>query len=233
LRAKTIAASVAIAAAALAGTASAASARILPGGPSLLAALPVSATSLTLLTGDPDSGHGTPAVWAIDSMWRTETVTRGAEVTGTDCGLSPSAACWAYTSSLSDSGTFRTVKGAGTPNQSCTGCAGEKIRNAVNGSLSGTYQVTFYASSGTPSAALVPWMHNDHDTAASPPFTSTTWGMLFFPAGTSFGAFTGGAYSWTYEAATAGFPPVMQTWVDSSTATNNDGNAPGDGNITG
>jgi hypothetical protein len=101
----------------------------------------------------------------------------------------------------------------------------------VNGSLAGTYTVTFYASSGTPSAALAPMMHDDHGTAASPPFTSTTWGMLFFPAGTSFGAFTGGPYSWTYHAATAGFPPVMQTWIDSSA--NGDGNAPGDGNVTG
>ena len=75
-------------------------------------------------------------------------------------------------------------------------------------------------------------MHDDGGAAASPPFTSTTWGELFFPAGTAFGPFTGGAYSWTYRAATAGFPPVMQTWVDSSA--NNDGSTTGPGNnITG
>ena len=224
MRARTIAAAAAIAAAALTGTAGAASARILPGGPALLAALPVSATSLTLLTNDPDSGYGTPAVWAHDSMWRTVTVTRGAQVTGTDCGLTATAACWAYTSDLTDQGWFTTIRGAGTPNQSCTGCAGEHIRRQVTGTLHGTYAVTFYASSPSPDASLVAFFHDDHGVAASPPFTSTTWAQQFFPAGTAFGAFTGGAYKWVYRAA-------GQKWTDSSA--NGDGDQPGDGNITG
>ena len=209
----------ALIAAALTATAGAASARVLP-----ILPRPVSATSLTLLTGDPDSGYGTPPVWAIDSMWRTETVTKGAQVTGTDCGLAASAACWAYTSNLTDEGWFTTIRGAGTPNQSCAGCAGEHIRRQVTGTLHGTYAVTFYASSPSPDASLVAFFHDDHGVAAAAPFTSTTWAQQFFPAGTAFGAFTGGAYKWVYR--TAG-----QKWTDSSA--NGDGDQPGDGNITG
>jgi hypothetical protein len=130
--------------------------------------------------------------------------------------------------SLSDSGTFTTRPGAGTPNQACAGCAGEKISRAVKGSLNGTYSVTFDASSGTPDGTLVKSAHNDHGVKAVPPFTTTTWGEQFFPAGTSFGNVTGGAYSWEYTVLLS-FP--RQQWTDSSA--NNDGNAPGDGNITG
>jgi hypothetical protein len=67
--------------------------------------------------------------------------------------------------------------------------------------------------------------------AAVPPFTSTTWPELFFPAGTSFGAFTGGAYEWDYTAIPMRFPFTTERWVDSSA--NGDGNQPGDGNIAG
>ena len=205
---------IALAAGALLTAAGTASASALPGAGSWFS--PRSGnTSLTLITNDPDGGHGTPATWATDTIWRTVTVTRGASVPASDCGQ-VTGTCWAYDASLSDSGTFRTIPGAGTPNQACTGCAGEKIRHAVNGALSGTYSITFYASSGTPSAALVPAAHDDHGAAASPPFTSTTWPELFFPAGTHFGGPVGGAYSWTYTAATAGFPPAFQTWTDSS-----------------
>ena len=88
MRAKTIAAAL-LAAGAIVATAGAASARVLPTMP---AVAPHSATSLTLITNDPDSGHGTPAVWAKDTIWRSVTVTRGAQVTGTDCGLAASTA---------------------------------------------------------------------------------------------------------------------------------------------
>jgi hypothetical protein len=68
--------------------------------------------------------------------------------------------------------------------------------------------------------------HDDHGAAASPPFTSTTWGAQFFPVGTATANFAGGPYLWTY---TVPFP--REQWNDGSA--NNDGNAPGDGNITG
>lgn len=223
MRAKSIAVAVLAAAAVLAG-AGAASARTVP----------VSATSHTWITDDPDNGHGTPSEWAIDTIYRTVTVTRGAQVTGADCGLAPAAACWSYTAVLKDAGSFRTIPGAGTPNQACAGCAGEKVKSpAVEGVLSGTYTISFYASSGTPNASLVAKTHDDHGQAASDPFTSSTWPKQFFPAGTSFGGAFGGPYSWTYTALVMKgfFQFTVQQWVDSSA--NNDGNAPGDGNITG
>lgn len=214
-----------LAAAALTASAGAASASVLPGLPGL-AALPVSATALTMISNDPDNGHGTPSEWAIDTIMRTVTVTRGAQVPGTDCGLTAGAACYAYEMSLRDSGSFTAIPGAGTPNQACTGCAGEHIARQVTGSLNGTYTVTFDASSGSPDGTLAAFTHNDHGVAAVPPFTSTTWGEQFFPGGTSFGNVTGGPYSWTY---TVAFP--REQWIDAST--NNDGNSLGAGNVTG
>lgn len=212
----------AIAAAALGAGAGAASARP---APFVRAAFtPASATAMTQVTGDPDSGHGTPAVWADDSFTRMMTVTQGAAVPAADCGAA-SGPCWAYSASLRDSGSFTAIPGAGTPNQSCAGCAGLHVASAVSGSLYGTYAITLYASA-LPDASLVPAGHDDGGVAPSPPYTSTTWPELFFPAGTHFGGVAGGAYSWTY---TVAFP--RQQWADSSS--NGDGNQPQDGNIYG
>lgn len=226
MRLRRLAAILPLAAAALTVTAGAANATILPAGGNT-----ASATATTRVSGDPDNGHGTPSEWAVDAFERTVTVTRGAPAPASACGQT-SGQCWAFTASLKDNGTFTTIPGAGTPNQACAGCAGEKIRSRVTGILYGTYQITFYASA-SPQARLVPASHNDHGLVPSPPYTSTTWPELFFPAGTHFGAFTGGAYSWTYIAVVPRFPFHVQQWTDSSTVANNDGNAPGDGNVTG
>lgn len=214
-------ATISLLAAALTVPAAAASAQAAPG----------SATAVTTLKNVPDNGHGTPSEWAVDTMQRTVTVTRGSQAPAADCELS-SGTCWSYSAKLTDLGTFVTKPGAGTPNQACAGCAGEQVKTpAQSGYLTGTYSITFYASSGSPRPSLVPRMHDDHGVAASAPFTSTSWPQLFFPAGTHFSAMNGGAYSWTYLLVKFSFPFLMQQWVDSST--NNDGNAPGDGNITG
>ena len=208
-----------------------ASAKILPFGPGRASV--ITATATTTITNDPDSGHGTPAVWAIDTITRTVTVTKGTQVPGTACGLSVSAGCWSYTAQLSDSGSFVTIPGAGTPNQACAGCAGEHIASpAVSGTIQGNYVVTFDASYPVADASLVAKTHDDGGVAASPPFTSTTWGEQFFPAGTSFGNVAGGAYTWTYQVTTFRFPYfTVERWTDSSS--NGDGNSPGAGNITG
>ena len=141
----------------------------------------MSATAVTLITNDPDTGHGNPAVWATDTIFRIVTVTRGSAESASACGTT-SGACYAYTATLHDTGSFTTIPGAGTPNQACTGCAGEQIRREVTGSIQGSYTVTFNASSGSPSAARVKPHHNDHGNAAVAPYTSTTWGEQFLPA---------------------------------------------------
>jgi hypothetical protein len=208
-----------------------ASARTLPFGPGQSGV--ITATATTRITNDPDSGHGSPPVWATDTITRTVTVTKGTQVPGTACGLPATAGCWSFTADLSDSGTFITIPGHGTPNQACAGCAGELIASpAVSGVIQGTYQVTFDASYPVADASLVAKNHDDGGVPAVPPYTSKTWGEQFFPAGTSFGNVAGGAYTWTYQVVKGGFPFfTIQRWVDSSD--NNDGNSPGAGNVTG
>ena len=70
-------AALALAAGVTAMTAGAASARQLPFGPGR--ASTVTATATTRIANDPDSGHGTPAIWATDTITRTVTgsVARG------------------------------------------------------------------------------------------------------------------------------------------------------------
>jgi hypothetical protein len=212
-------------------TAGAAGARTLPFGPGQSGV--ITATATTKVLNDPDTGHGVPAVWATDTITRTVTVTKGTQVPGTDCGLAPSAGCWSFTAALTDSGTFVTIPGHGTPNQACAGCAGLLIASpAVSGTIAGNYVVTFDASYPVADASLVGKTHDDGGVAASPPYTSTTWGEQFFGPGVSFGNVAGGPYTWTYQVVTGGFPFYsVQHWIDSSS--NNDGNSPGAGNIAG
>lgn len=220
----------ALAAAAITAAAGAASARAFPLGPGHSS--PVTATATTRITNDPDNGHGTPSNWATDTITRTVTVTKGTQVAAAGCG--PGAgACYSYTASLSDSGTFVTKPGAGTPNQSCAGCAGLLIKApAVSGTIQGTYTVTFDASYPVADASLVARTHDDGGAPAAGVFTSTNWGQQFFPAGTHFGNVVGGAYTWTYQVMTFRFPYFsVQRWADSSS--NSDGDSPGAGNITG
>lgn len=215
----------------LAVTAGAAQAVTAPGLGPWLPGPPASAfIATTRITDDPDGGYGTPSNWASDTISRTVSVSPAVRVSGTDCGLAATAGCWAYLASLNDNGTFVTIPHAGTPNQSCAGCAGKKIKApAVRGTLHGVYSIAFYASSASPDAALVPAAHNDGGFPGAGKFTSTMWPELFFPAGTHFGSGpSGGAYNWSY-AVTSVFP--AQVWVDSSV--NGDGDQPGDGNITG
>lgn len=208
-----------------------AGAKTLPFGPGQASV--ITATATTRITNDPDSGHGTPATWATDTITRTVTITKGGQVPGTACGLAPSAGCWSFKMALGDSGTFVTIPGAGTPNQSCAGCAGELIRSpAVSGTIAGNYQVTFDASYPVANASLVAKTHDDGSVPAVAPFTSTTWGEQFFPGGTSFGNVVGGPYTWTYQVVTLRFPYFStQRWTDASG--DNDGNSRGAGNITG
>lgn len=208
-----------------------AGARTLPFGPGQSGV--ITATATTKVLNDPDTGHGTPATWATDTITRTVTLTKGAQVPGTDCGLAASAGCWSFSAALSDSGTFTTIPGAGTPDQACAGCAGETIASpAVPGTIAGNYQVTFDASAPVADASLVGKNHDDHNLPAVAPYTSTTWGEQFFGPGTSFGDIAGGPYTWTYQETEGGFPFFTgERWVDSSS--DNDGNSLLAGNISG
>ena len=180
-------------------------------------------TAMTLILTNNVPGNGGP--WAIDSVWRTATVTvaGGFPVSPWHCGWNgwgPPPTCYAFTATLHDQGTFRTNRGALTPNQSWP-WHGRHIHGVVTGQVNGIASFgTFYATT-FPQSFLVPRFAFDEFGSAP------AWPDLFFPKGTTFGV-TLGPWSVTFSAQTfCGF----QHWTDASF--NDHGNLPSDGNITG
>jgi hypothetical protein len=185
----------------------------------------VTASASTRITDDGDTGHGTPAIWADLSSTRDASIKLTGPANPSNCGnVSP---CYAYTGTLNDvNGTLITVPGAGAPNQSGSYAGSKEAARPAHGTYHGTATITFYASSDKPKGSYVVRSHNyggQHDDSG--PYSVTDWVEQFFPAGTNFG---GGpsvpSYNYVY---TSGH----QVWVDSSS--NNDGDNPSDGNITG
>ena len=193
-------------------------------------------TAQTHITDRPDSGAA--GDWADDTMTRTLTITR--------TGGGPGA--WTFTAKLTDKGTFTTIAGAATPNQSGP-YAGETIKSKVTGKMVGYADFSFTASTlpRTGFNAGVPLTENDHGTAPSD--STSTWYELAFPSGTTFGGAGIGAWSWTYDVTvnetvtirvcaapnlcwtTTVHRPVTQQWTDAYN--NNAGDDPGDGNVEG
>ena len=221
-----------ILAAAAAVTASAGTASATPHQPSVHAS--------TQVTDRPDGGNG--GVWADDTFRRDITIT----LTGGGPGA------YTYTATLKDRGSFTTIKGTPTPNQGAP-YAGDLIKSKVKGTLRGTADFSFTASSLPNSGpnADVATKEKDHGNAPTPgsPQTTSLWYEQAFPAGTTFSGPGIGDWAWTYKATvvtvrhhrvclTRGWcwrVPVRhvdhQKWVDSSS--NGDGNLPADGNIRG
>jgi hypothetical protein len=190
---------------------------------------PHSITAITaMLNRDDSGGNGN---WAKDSFVRVLTVTQQkATVPLADC--SPTATvCYAFTASLKDAGSFRTISGAYTPNQGGAD-AGEHIRGVVQGQMLGAGDfATFYATA-LPSARLVP-LFNTGD--ANP---SYLWPELAFPAGTVFSGLNEDPWGYSYTAkvqtGVRGHSVVQtQRWADTSDLANDGGQGPTAGNITG
>lgn len=182
---------------------------------------PVTASQVTSITNDPDSGnHGT---WATDTFSRTVTLYEHGAASPGDCGgFSP---CYFYTGTLKDSGTFVAADAALSPN------AGAVIDGPVDGSFSGGGSYSFYATDAAPNAGIVPASHDDLGVPPSGDFRTTSWFRLFFSAGTHFGGIgLVGNWGWTYTSTSACVTPV-QTWVDA--ASNSGGSIPSAGDITG
>jgi hypothetical protein len=181
-----------------------------------------------MLNRDDSGGNGD---WAKDSFVRVLTVTQQtATVPPADC--SPTATvCYAFTASLKDAGSFRTISGAYTPNQGGAD-AGEHIRGVVQGQMVGSGDfATFYATA-LPSARLVP-LFNTGD--ANP---SYLWPELAFPAGTVFAGLNEDPWGYSYTAKVVtglrGHSVVQtQRWADTSDLANDGGQGPTAGNITG
>ena len=166
----------------------------------------------TLVLDRPDDGNGSPdPYWADDTFARSITIT----LTGGRPGD------WAFTASLTDIGTFTTIKGRQAPNQG-PGYAGDVIKSRVTGFMTGWADFTFTASN-LPDGALVPALEDDHGHV--PADDTSTWFELAFPVHTTFGGAGIGNWAWGYSTT------AHQQWIDEWD--NGYGDLAGDGQITG
>jgi hypothetical protein len=92
----------------------------------------------------------------------------------------------------------------------------------VDGTLSGSSDYQFYATSDDPSAANVPATFSD----ASVNPADNGWPEYFFPEGTNFGRMSQPTWSVAYNA-----PATCENWVDAYN--NSNGTADGAGDIAG
>ena len=177
-------------------------------------AAPTTVTAVTHEYNVPDSGNG--GTWATDDFHRTVTVTLDSPQPA-----SVPAGFLGYTATVSDSGTFTAVAGAFTPNQSV---AGEKVANAVSGTMTGSASYVINAPAADVLGDTFPAALNAGGTPPSGPQSTSQWPVQAFTPATGV-TVTLGNWSWTYTT------PAGETWVDSSV--NGDGNVVSDGNITG
>jgi hypothetical protein len=188
---------------------------------------PLTVHARTLITDHQDSGGN--GNWANDTIVRDLTITK----TGGNT----------YTATVKDTGTFRTDRGAYTPNQGRP-YTGRRIRGQVSGPLAGEAHYSFTASKlpDFRRNASVPGFLRGPVSGAR---TTSLWFEQAFPAGTKFGGPGIGAWSWKYQGPTCKSVvtvirhhhkvevPVYtrQHWTDSSA--NKGGQVPSAGNITG
>lgn len=172
----------------------------------------VSITATTTVTNWPETSG-----WATDAFTRTLTETVDHAAPSAKCGGTPQ--CWFITGQLADNGTFQTVSASPSPN----GSSGATISGVNDGTMQGTADFEFYSSSNKLAASNVPV------SASGParPASTTAWGELGFPAGTTFAAVSLTAYDWDYVLAS-----TCEQWNDQVNP-GDDGQSPADGNITG
>jgi hypothetical protein len=165
--------------------------------------IPNTTYAVSSLTYRPDSG-GSGGNWALDSMARDASVTY----------LGGTAGAYTYEGSIVDNGTFVTIPGNDTPNQTMD--PGLTVGDSLTGSIVGQWGFSFTATnaaSTTPPAAIQ-GVRDD----------TGTWNELFFSPATTFGG-TGGLssgpeqWSWSYVTAKDNCGNT-ETWTD---ANNNNG----------
>jgi len=172
----------------------------------------VSITASTNVTNWPESSG-----WATDAFTRTLTEQVDHEASSAKCGGTPQ--CYFVAGEITDNGTFQTVAGAASPN----GSSAAKISGVLDGTMQGTAYFEFYASSDKLAQSNVPVSAD----GSAKPASTTDWGELGFPAGTTFAGVNLTAYDWTYVA-----PSTCEQWNDQINP-GDDGQGPSDGNITG
>jgi hypothetical protein len=147
-------------------------------------------TATTSLTNRPDSGG--QGNWANDAMTRTLTIK---ETGYTGSGAST---VYTYAGTVSDTGTFKTIPGAFTPNQGGTN-HNKTITGIVQGSMSGGGSYTFTATSlPTHERNLGVPDHESGPATDGSPQTTSLWFEQAFPASTKFGSPVFDPWSWTY-----------------------------------
>ncbi len=142
--------------------------------------------------------------WAVDQLTRTITVTRDHEVSASKCGTA-AASCWHYFGTITDTGTFRSVDGAKSPE------GNKPISGTVQGSINGNSGIEFYASSNTPDTSLVPATLSGNDVSTS------DWAKQLFPTDTAYTGATQPSFSYTYSAAN-----TCEQWTEASTGDTGD-----------
>jgi hypothetical protein len=155
--------------------------------------------------------------WATDAFGRVLTEQVDHAAPSAKCGGTPQ--CWFVTGEISDNGTFQTVAGKPSPN----GSSSATINGVLDGTMQGTATFEGYSSSNKLAVANVP---PSADGSAKPAST-TDWGQLGFPSGTTFAGWQLTAYDWTYVA-----PATCEQWNDQVNP-GDDGQGASDGNITG
>lgn len=187
---------------------------------------PATHAATTTLTNRPDSGGGGND-WAADGPRDAANPTGKMDRALYVTLVSHAGTVWEWTGQVCDSGTFRTIAGQLAPNQG-PGHAGQTIRAQVTGMVTGVANYQFSTDQPLSTAANLGVVKSE-DGAPAPGSDETTslWFEQAFPPGTTFSGPGIGAWSWTYKAGL--FSP--QSWTDASS--NNDGQDPGAGQITG
>jgi len=184
-------------------------------GAAQAATTPTSNGGVTQISNRPDNGHG--GFWSFLNMKRTLLVTLAAPQP-----KSTPSGDLAYNVTITDAGSFTTVLGALTPNQSTVGL---KIAHSVKGSVNGTYNLTVFAPADDTLTGVVPTTEDDNFSTTGSGFVSTgDWASQAFASKTGV-TVQGGKYEWIYRTVCG------EKWDDSSQ--NGDGNLAADGNITG
>jgi hypothetical protein len=205
-------------------------------------------TSVTHIHNRYDSGGN--GNWAYDTFSRTLTVSYLGKVTPAQIAADPALAATPYefNAQVSDTGTFKDIPGAFTPNQGGRNLGRVLKPGQVTGTMTGYGQWSVFYASAKDARGLAPRQLNG--TALNALYPSATWPELAFPAGTAFSGVNEASYGYDYTVPAATVTRITYKWVNghkvpvkhvrvlraqhwSDTALNGDGQLQHDGNITG
>ena len=183
-------------------------------------------TATQTVTNRSDGGAN-GGTWAMDNYTRVITLHGQGVVANSFCPGITIGACHKVAGNVKDSGHFTTQIGNPVPGTgSLNGGSAPNIGATVTGTMSGTYNYTFYTNQPLSSASA----GNAPTTVDGDTPTTGSWYQQFFN-GAEFWDASPGTGSWTYTAAPGSdsqCPNVSGRWVDASPDW---GGQPVDGNI--